>query len=86
MDFVNYKKQHYLPEATVLIVAGAVTEKKVMNEVTKVFGAISRGNKVGKIKVKEMISHRLPLAEIQKGFKLVVEAKESVKVIIEPQK
>jgi L-iditol 2-dehydrogenase len=39
-----------------------------------------------KIKVKEMITHRLPLNEIQKGFKLVVDAKESVKVIIEPQR
>lgn len=39
-----------------------------------------------KIKVKEMITHRLPLTEIQKGFKLVSEAKESIKVIVEPQK
>ena len=26
-DFVNYKRRHYLPEATVLIVAGAVNRK-----------------------------------------------------------
>lgn len=52
-DFVNYKRQHYLPEATVLIVAGAVTERQVMNEVNRVFGAVASGNKVGKIKVKE---------------------------------
>ncbi|MEK6733029.1 MAG: zinc-dependent dehydrogenase [Candidatus Omnitrophota bacterium] len=39
-----------------------------------------------KINVKDMITHCLGLDEIQKGFKLVSEAKESMKVIIEPQK
>jgi L-iditol 2-dehydrogenase len=37
------------------------------------------------IPVSEMITHKLPLAEIQKGFDLVVEGDESIKVIIEPQ-
>jgi len=39
-----------------------------------------------KINVKDMITHRLGLNEIQKGFNLVREAKESIKVIIEPQR
>jgi len=39
-----------------------------------------------KVNVKDMITHRFPLSEIQKGFKLVSEAKESIKVIIEPNK
>jgi len=39
-----------------------------------------------KVNVKDMITHRLGLNEIQKGFKLVSEARESIKVIIEPQK
>jgi len=39
-----------------------------------------------KINVKDMITHRFGLAEIQNGFKLVSEAKESIKVIIEPNK
>ena len=39
-----------------------------------------------KVKVKDMITHRLGLDEIQKGFKLVSEAKESIKIIIEPQR
>ncbi len=30
-NFVNYHKKHYLPEATVLIVAGQVAEKEVIN-------------------------------------------------------
>lgn len=39
-----------------------------------------------KVKVRDMITHRLPLAETQKGFQLVAAAGESIKVIIEPQK
>lgn len=53
-DFVKYKKEHYLPEATVLVVSGAVTEKQVMSEVSKIFGKVSRGKKINKIKVKEL--------------------------------
>lgn len=39
-----------------------------------------------KLKVRDMITHILPLPETGKGFELVVSAKESVKVIVEPQK
>jgi L-iditol 2-dehydrogenase len=39
-----------------------------------------------RVKVKDMISHRLPLGETQKGFGIVDEAKDSLKVMIEPQK
>jgi len=39
-----------------------------------------------RINVRDMITHRLPLAETGKGFKMVAEAKESIKVIIEPQR
>lgn len=38
----------------------------------------------GKIKVDDMITHTLPLEEIEKGFKLVLDGKESLKVIIRP--
>jgi L-iditol 2-dehydrogenase len=40
----------------------------------------------GKIRVKEMITHRLGLAETGLGFQLVARAHDSLKVIIEPQK
>ena len=33
-----------------------------------------------------MITHRLKFDEIQEGFRLVAEAKDSIKVIVEPQK
>ena len=40
----------------------------------------------GRIKVFEMITHRLPLAETSQGFQMVASAQDSLKVIIEPQK
>jgi L-iditol 2-dehydrogenase len=39
-----------------------------------------------KVNVHDMITHRLSLAETGLGFRLVAEAKESLKVIIEPQR
>lgn len=38
----------------------------------------------GLITVDDMITHKLPLNDIKKGFKLVTEAKDSIKVIIKP--
>ncbi|MEE8377666.1 MAG: alcohol dehydrogenase catalytic domain-containing protein [Candidatus Aminicenantaceae bacterium] len=40
----------------------------------------------GRADVAGMISHRLPLAETGKGFQLVLKARDSMKIIIEPQK
>jgi L-iditol 2-dehydrogenase len=39
-----------------------------------------------RIPVQDMITHRLSLAEIGLGFRLVAEAQDSIKVIIEPQR
>jgi L-iditol 2-dehydrogenase len=39
-----------------------------------------------RLPVQGMITHRLPLAETGLGFRLVTEAKESIKVIIEPHR
>jgi L-iditol 2-dehydrogenase len=39
-----------------------------------------------RVAVREMITHRLGLAETGLGFKLVAEARDSIKVIIEPQR
>jgi L-iditol 2-dehydrogenase len=38
-----------------------------------------------RIEVTDMITHRLPLAETPRGFRLVTEGKKSIKVIIKPQ-
>ncbi|MDI6605938.1 MAG: zinc-binding dehydrogenase, partial [Candidatus Omnitrophota bacterium] len=37
-----------------------------------------------KVKLKGMITHQLPLEEIQKGFKIVANARDSLKVILVP--
>jgi L-iditol 2-dehydrogenase len=38
------------------------------------------------LRVKDMITHRLPLSETDRGFLLVEQAQDSMKVIIEPQR
>ncbi len=40
--------------------------------------------RTGKITVDDLITHRLPLAEIVRGFELVSDGRESIKVIIKP--
>jgi L-iditol 2-dehydrogenase len=39
-----------------------------------------------KVKVTDMITHRFALSEAAEGFKLTAQAKDSIKIIIEPQK
>jgi L-iditol 2-dehydrogenase len=39
-----------------------------------------------KVKVTDMITHRFPLNKAAEGFKLAAKAKDSIKIIIEPQK
>ena len=40
----------------------------------------------GKVKVRDMITHRFGLADAGKGFELVAKAQDSIKVVIEPQR
>jgi predicted Zn-dependent peptidase len=65
-DFVKYKKEHYLPEATVIIVAGQVTPKGVLREVRKIFSSVPRGKKVGKVKTKEIQTKPQVLVKFKK--------------------
>jgi L-iditol 2-dehydrogenase len=39
-----------------------------------------------RVNVKDMVTHRLPLAETGRSFQMVTEARDSIKIIIEPQK
>lgn len=39
-----------------------------------------------RVRVDEMITHRLSLGEASLGFQLVADARNSIKVIIEPQR
>lgn len=52
-DFIKYKKAHYLPSATVLVVVGKIKEKEVLKQVHATFGKIPSGRKAPKLKVKE---------------------------------
>ena len=38
----------------------------------------------GALKVDDMITHRLPLQDVARGFELVLEARTSIKVIVKP--
>lgn len=38
----------------------------------------------GKANMKDLITHRLPLAQVQEGFRIVAEAKQSLKVVLIP--
>ncbi|MCZ7384571.1 MAG: alcohol dehydrogenase catalytic domain-containing protein [Candidatus Methanoperedens sp.] len=49
-------------------------------DLEEAFGLI----KDGKINVKDMITHRVKLADIQKGFRIAGEAKDSLKVVVVP--
>lgn len=40
----------------------------------------------GRVRVDDLVTHRLTLAETGKGFQLVADARDSLKVIIEPQR
>jgi threonine dehydrogenase-like Zn-dependent dehydrogenase len=42
--------------------------------------------RAGVLDTDRLITHRFPLIETQEGFRLVAEAGDSLKVIIEPQK
>ncbi len=51
--FVDYRKKHYVAEATTVVVAGGIKEKEVVKKIEKLFAGISAGKKQGKLKVKE---------------------------------
>ncbi|MEK7140598.1 MAG: pitrilysin family protein [Patescibacteria group bacterium] len=52
-DIASYKEAHYLPEATLLVVAGKITEQQVMQEVNKIFSKVPRSKKSPKLEVQE---------------------------------
>lgn len=52
-DFLAYRRAHYLPQATVVIVAGGFDEAKIAADLTAHFGALAPGEKRGKPAVEE---------------------------------
>jgi len=62
-------------EITVTFSYGAATD-----DLRKAIKLIDRGI----INVKKMVTHKVPLSDIKLGFKLVTEAKDSLKVVVAP--
>ena len=65
-DFVSYKKAHYVPKATTVIVAGKVKEKEVEREIARVFGALKSTAKSAKVKTKDVQTKPHVLAQYKK--------------------
>lgn len=64
-DIVNYRNDHYLPESTVIVVAGKVEPKEVFKKVEEVFGNTERGKKKKKTKTLEKQSSPQVLLEFK---------------------
>lgn len=65
-DLANYHKKHYVPEATVVVVSGNVSEKKVIELSKKTFGMISPKKKEGRSKIKKVASTPEVVASFKK--------------------
>lgn len=52
-DFLDYRRKHYVPSATTVVIAGKFDEKRALNNLKKIWGGISSGKKKGKVKTKE---------------------------------
>ncbi|PIY59497.1 hypothetical protein COY96_01495 [Candidatus Wolfebacteria bacterium CG_4_10_14_0_8_um_filter_37_11] len=52
-DFLKYRKEHYLAQSTIAVVAGKFDEKKVIAEIENAFSGIRSGEKTQKIKTTE---------------------------------
>jgi predicted Zn-dependent peptidase len=62
-DFIEYRDKHYVAMGTIIVVAGDINEKIVINEVKKYFKNISLGKKQNKEKIKE--SQKSPAVTIR---------------------
>jgi len=52
-DFIDYRNKHYVPEATTVVITGGIKEKESFAEVSKIFGSVKKGSKVGKVPARE---------------------------------
>lgn len=52
-DVVNFRKKHYVPNATTVIVSGKFDEKEVMKQIKSIFGKIKESKKSDKKKVND---------------------------------
>jgi len=52
-EFMSYHRKHYIPSKTIVVVAGDITEKVVIDEVKKVFGTLPAVSRKERQNVKE---------------------------------
>lgn len=52
-DFLAYRKKHYVPEASIIVVAGKFNEERTLALIREKFGALARGKKEGKVRVRD---------------------------------
>jgi predicted Zn-dependent peptidase len=65
-DFVDYKHAHYVPKATIVIVAGKVKTQEVDKEVARVFGTLKNLKKETKSKTVDIQSKPKVLVQYKK--------------------
>lgn len=51
--FMKYRSEHYVPSATVVVVAGAFDENTIIKKIEAVFSGMAQGAKTGKCAVRE---------------------------------
>ncbi len=52
-DILRFRKKHYVPTATTVVVSGNFDEGEVFRQIKKLFGGLEEGKKVGKKKVND---------------------------------
>lgn len=52
-DILTYRRKHYLPQATTVVIAGKFSEKWAIKEVRRIFGTLARGKKAARFVTKE---------------------------------
>lgn len=52
-DFIKYRSKHYVPQATIVTIAGGFKERSLVDKIEKYFSALKPGSKGKKLKVRE---------------------------------
>ncbi len=66
-DFIKYRGEHYVPQATIVTVSGGFREKNLVKKIEKYFSALKPGAKGGKLRVKEIQSKPRELVHFKKS-------------------
>ncbi len=73
-DFIDYREQHYVASATIVVVAGTFDEKETLKKVENIFAKAHSGNKSGKLAVVEK--------QTEPAIKLVFKETDQTHIVI----